>query len=69
MTADFVTMQPDELLDTRKLSEYLKVPEKSIRNWQSGGRLPYVKIGRLVRYRRIEIEKRLLNGQLLTTRE
>jgi hypothetical protein len=60
--------QEKELMNSRQLAEYLQVPEKSIRNWQAGGRLSAVsvKVGRLVRYRKTEIEKRLLNGQLLS---
>jgi predicted DNA-binding transcriptional regulator AlpA len=54
-----------EYLDKKQLAAKLNCSVKSIINWTAGRRLPMVKIGRLVRYPRVEIEKRLLSGQLL----
>ncbi len=54
-----------EFLNTNGLAEYLNVSCKAISKWTQNRRLPVVKIGRLNRYRRIEIEQRLLGGKLL----
>lgn len=56
-TAEFYT--PEEL------SELLKVPKRTIEKWSLKRRLPVVKVGRLNRFPRGEIQKRLLSGSLL----
>jgi excisionase family DNA binding protein len=47
------------------LSELLRVPKRTIEKWVLKRRLPVIKVGRLNRFPRIEIQKRLLNGNLL----
>jgi excisionase family DNA binding protein len=54
---DFYT--PDELADL------LRIPKRTLEKWTLQKRLPVVKIGRLNRFPRLEIQKRLLNGSLL----
>jgi excisionase family DNA binding protein len=55
-----------EFFDTGELARYLNVSKKSVEKWR-GQRLIQgtVKIGRVYRFRRIEIEKRLLSGRFL----
>lgn len=55
-----------EYLSPHQLARKLNVSQKSITNWTQNRRLPAVKMGRVWRYPRLEIEKRLLNGRLLT---
>jgi excisionase family DNA binding protein len=53
-------MEP--LLTTEELCKMLKTRESFIRNLRSQGRIPYVKVGRLVRYRPEDISA-WLKGQ------
>lgn len=47
----------DSLLDEHKASRYLVLSVKTLRNWRSAGKGPrYVKIGRIVRYRRRDLD-------------
>ncbi len=47
----------DTLGDTDWLSEYLGVPKPALTTWRSRGTgPPYVKVGRLVRYRASDVE-------------
>ena len=54
-----------EYLNAVQLSRKLNVSLKVVRKWTQARRLPYVKMGRLNRYPRVEIERRLLSGSLL----
>ncbi len=54
-----------DFLTARELAEYLNVSEKFVRKHTDAGRLPLVRMGRCIRYRRGEIERRLLGGTLL----
>lgn len=55
----------NDFFKTNELATYLNVSKKSIEKWRSQNRLPAVKVGYSWRYRKREIEKRLLSGQLL----
>jgi excisionase family DNA binding protein len=50
---------PDEL------SELLRIPKRTLEKWTLQKRLTVVKVGRLNRFPRVEIQKRLLGGSLL----
>jgi excisionase family DNA binding protein len=39
-----------------EVAEYLQVKKKTIRNWTSEGKIPYVKLGSAVRYRKVQID-------------
>jgi len=55
-----------DFITPRELAATLGVSLRFIHKHTHSGRMPgAVKIGRCVRYRRAEIERRLLNGQLL----
>ncbi len=65
------TQQPldaEPLTDTNGAAQYLKIPAKTLQKWRSTGyaNIPYVKIGRKVRYRpsdlRAFIERNLVGG-------
>lgn len=65
-----ITEDEKELFDSNQLAVYLNVSKKSIEKWRVQNRLPGAcRIGRYWRFRRNEIEKRLLSGQLLLARE
>ena len=54
----------DELLTRREAAEFLKVETSTLAAWASRGtpKLPFIKVGRLPRYRKSVIEKFLLDN-------
>jgi excisionase family DNA binding protein len=54
-----------ELLTSIELAELLNVPLKTVRAWTLKNRLPVVHCGRLVRFNKSMIERRILSGTLL----
>lgn len=59
-----------EFLSTDELSKYLNVSIKTIRKYIETRQLPgMVKIGRLYRFRKSDVEKRLLSGNFLLERK
>jgi len=62
-------MAQPEFFDTKGLARYLSVSPKSVIKWRDKKRIPgAVKCGRVWRFRRAEIEKRLLSGELLLSK-
>ena len=57
--------QEPEYLTLEELAALVRVPRRTVEKWRWQGRLPAVKCGRLVRFPRVEIQKRLLSGNLL----
>lgn len=53
-----VSRTPVELLTRREAADYLGVSEQTLAIWKCTGRykLPYVKIGRLVKYRKSDLD-------------
>jgi excisionase family DNA binding protein len=53
-----MTYRPDTLLNTADAAEFLGVKPQTLNLWRSTGRvnLPYLKVGRNVRYRRSDLE-------------
>jgi excisionase family DNA binding protein len=47
----------DKLWTVKDLSEYLQAKTKTIYDWVHRREIPFVKVGRLVRFRPSEIEK------------
>ena len=62
---EITTQQEPEYLTAVELSVKLNISLKSIINWTQAHRLPVIKMGRVNRYPKAEIEKRLLSGNLL----
>jgi len=56
-----------EYLTVDQVAARLQVSQKTIRKWISENRLPgLIRLGRrCIRFRAVDLEKRLLNGQLL----
>lgn len=48
-----------------ELAELLRVPKRTLEKWTIKKRIPVIKVGRLNRFPRVEIQKRLLSGTLL----
>ena len=59
-------MSETEFFTVQELANYLNCSEKFIRKYIESRRLPgMVKIGRVYRFRKSDVEKKLLSGQLL----
>jgi len=59
-----------EFFNTKELSHYLNLSVKTVIKWRDSRRLPgAVRCGRVWRFRRIEVEKRLTTGELLLPKE
>lgn len=52
-----------ELLSRREAAAYLGIAENTLAIWKSSGRygLPYIKLGRLVKYRRVDLDAFIMN--------
>jgi excisionase family DNA binding protein len=55
-----------EYLSARQLAGKLNVSTKAVSKWTAARRLPACKVGYHWRYPSLEINKRLLSGQLLS---
>lgn len=53
-----IVERPRELLDEKQAAQYLTVTPGTLAVWRSVGRyrLPFVKVGRMVRYRRSDLD-------------
>ena len=51
-------------MSPRELVEYIGISLSPQAKWRMDGKLPYIKIGRIVLYDRLEIEKWLENHKL-----
>jgi excisionase family DNA binding protein len=57
-------VQP-EYFTPDELASLLRIPKRTLEKWAHQRKIPVVKVGRLNRFPRVEIEERLLNGSLL----
>jgi excisionase family DNA binding protein len=53
-----------EFFTPGELADLLRIPKRTLEKWTLQRRLPVVKCGRLNRFPRAEIQKRLLSGCL-----
>ena len=60
--------QTDEVMDYRGLSVYLKLAQGTLRHRVMRGEIPYIKIGRSVRFGKKQID-RWLEGQAIGLRK
>jgi PTS system nitrogen regulatory IIA component len=49
-------MEENNLLDIRQVAAYLQINEATAYNWAQKGKLPGIKLGRVWRFRREDIE-------------
>ncbi|MGA2507259.1 MAG: helix-turn-helix domain-containing protein [Chitinispirillaceae bacterium] len=54
-----------EFYTPEELAELLRIPKRTLEKWALKKQIPVIKVGRLNRFPRLEIQKRLLNGTLL----
>lgn len=47
----------DQLVSTKNLSKSLDISENTIRWWVATGKIPYVKLGKLIRFDTVKIQR------------
>ncbi len=60
-------MSENTLMDIKQVAEYLQVNVATIYNWAQKGKLPGIKIGRIWRFRREDIEAWLDQNTVMST--
>ena len=58
---------PPQLLNERQLCEWLNVSKRNLFCWREAGLIPYIKIGRAVRFRASDVERALSTLTIETT--
>ena len=58
------TIAPRKLIDIAELSTLWSVPKSTLYNWVNQGRLPYVKLGRSLRFDVLQIEEFCRQGTM-----
>jgi len=53
----------DSFLTVAEVAELLKLNQQTVRNWIDAGSLPAVKVGRRVRIRRSDLDRKLEEGR------
>jgi excisionase family DNA binding protein len=53
----------EEFLTVAEVAELLKLNQQTVRNWIDAGSLPALKVGRRVRIRRSDLERKLEEGR------
>jgi excisionase family DNA binding protein len=56
------TDEPEALMSVTEVANRYGVAAKTVRNWQYQGRLPFVKLGWLVRFKRSDVEALITKG-------
>ena len=61
------TIVAKNLLTTKEAANFLRIPARTLENWRCNQRydLPYVKLGRIIRYRMVDLEN-WVQGRLVT---
>ena len=54
-----ITFSDDVIIDTSEASQLLRIPESTLIKWRCTGEnnIPFIKIGRCVRYRVVDLKK------------
>ena len=54
----------NNLLTTKEAADFLGIPARTLENWRCNQRyaLPYIKIGRIIRYRLVDLENWVQNN-------
>ncbi len=64
MSAARVPVPPDRLLDVNEAAALLGLKSpRTLYKWAYGGRIPSVKIGKLLRFRRSDLERLITAGE------
>jgi len=54
-----VTVTEDRLLTEKEAAEYLRIKVRQLYNWRISGLIPYIRIGKALRYRKSAIDQTL----------
>ena len=55
-----------DFFTTEQLAEYINVPVRTVEGWRNAHRIPgAVRCGRIWRFRRTDVERRLVSGNFL----
>ena len=57
-------MSNDQLMDIKDVATYLRVKESTVYTWAQAGKLPALRLGRLWRFRRADLDDWLENKRL-----
>jgi predicted DNA-binding transcriptional regulator AlpA len=61
MTAQSTAIQTDDrLLIEKEATEYLRIKVRQLYNWRVSGLIPYIRIGKALRYRKAAIDQMLV---------
>jgi excisionase family DNA binding protein len=61
MTAQSTAIQTDDrLLIEKEAAEYLRIKVRQLYNWRVSGLIPYIRIGKALRYRKAAIDQMLV---------
>lgn len=58
-TQTAVTPADDRLLTEKEAAEYLRIKVRQLYNWRVSGLIPYIRIGKALRYRKAAIDQAL----------
>lgn len=53
------TPPDDRLLTEKEAAEYLRIKVRQLYNWRVSGLIPYIRIGKALRYRKFAIDQAL----------
>jgi excisionase family DNA binding protein len=65
--ADVVTEEPPQLLTTREIAKRLAVGKRTVERLAASGRLPAVRIGRLIRFKPADLAAFIDGCQAIAT--
>jgi len=54
-------MNQEQLMDIKEVAKYLRVKDSTVYTWAQEGRLPALRLGRLWRFRRTDLDRWLEN--------
>ena len=58
-TQSFAIPADDHLLTEKEAAEYLRIKVRQLYNWRVSGLIPYIRIGKALRYRKSAIDQTL----------
>jgi len=50
----------EPLMTAKEMADYLRIKPRQLFNWRADGLVPFIKIGRAIRYRRSAVDAALL---------
>jgi len=60
MSTQSIAIPPeDRLLTEKETAEYLRIKVRQLYNWRVSGLIPYIRIGKALRYRKLALDQML----------